>query len=479
MLLTWIVPVLAFASGGANADLSSEPNPVAIYGGGPAPQCTWPTTVSLGSCTATLVHPQVIVYAAHCGSNYNNVFFGNDTGQQGRSVSTSFCRTNPGFGNLGNGNDWAFCVLAEEVTDIPITPPLMGCETELLKPGASVHMVGFGNNDDGGYGRKYHAQATLNQITSGNEANIGGNGTGVTICNGDSGGPAFIQLPESEGFDGSWRAFGIASWIYTPCGNEGFHTLMHTGMEWIESEAGIDITPCHDADGTWNPGPDCRGFANDPLLSQGEWNTCEFAEVSQWSTACGASYPELTDSAPPAVRIASHLDGETVDMDGGLAELVVSVEATDADGSGIKDVQLIVDGAAVGTPDITEPYEFMLTLPEGPHALAAVAIDHADNSAEAEVVTIDVRPSDAPDPSGGGDDDDGAGGTAGDDGIGLDSGEGSDGSGVEPLDAALPAAYGSDVAQGCACQAQRRPATHRWPWSLVLAIGVVGLRRRL
>ncbi|MEM6994586.1 MAG: trypsin-like serine protease [Myxococcota bacterium] len=454
----------------------AEPDPTAIYGGEPAPACTWPTTVSLGSCTATLVHPRVIVYAAHCGGNFGSAFFGNDTGQSGRSVSTDFCRTYPGFGSLGNGNDWAFCVLNEEVTDVPIAPPLMGCETELLVPGAEVTMVGFGNNDDGGYGRKYHVQATLNEITNGNEANIGGNGTGVTICNGDSGGPAFIRLPESQGFDGSWRAFGIASWIYTPCGTEGFHTMMHTGMDWIESESGIDITPCHDADGTWNPGPDCGGFSMDPLKSQGAWDTCEFGAVSTWSSACGQSYPELTDSEPPTVRVSSHVDGDVEPPQGSLAEFVVTIDASDTDGSGIRDVQLLVGGNAVGSPDATPPYEFGLSLPEGMHTVGAIAVDHADNSAESEAVQIEVGAEPAPPP---GEDDSGAGGA--DDGVGdgpADSGEdGADDGVAGGANAALPSGYGLDPATGCACTSSPRERGVGWLLTVFVA-AAAGRRTR-
>lgn len=435
----------------SDADVTAtDPDPVGIYGGGPTEACTWPTTVSLGSCTATLVHPRVIVYAAHCGSGYGSAFFGDDAGGSGRSVPTSFCKTYPGFGNLGNGNDWAFCVLAEEVTDVPITPPLMGCETELLTPGAEVYMVGFGYSNNGGYGRKHVAAATLNEITSGNEANIGGNGTGVTICNGDSGGPAFIRLPESEGFDGSWRAFGIASWIYTPCGNEGFHTLMHSGMDWIESESGVDITPCHDADGTWNPGPECKGFATDPTVSQGNWNTCQFAEVSGWSSACGPSYPELTDSLPPTVRVSSHVDGDVEVADNGLAGFNVTVDATDAD-SGVRDVQLLVDGAAVGSADTTAPFEFSLSLGEGEHTIGAVAVDQADNSAEADPVTLVV--SAHAEPPGG---DDGGAGDGGvgddDDDDGGDDDDDAGGGGAADVDHALPPGFGHYDQAGCGCR---------------------------
>ena len=37
-----------------------------IYGGSKVKQCGWPTTVALGGCTGTLVHPELVIFAAHC-----------------------------------------------------------------------------------------------------------------------------------------------------------------------------------------------------------------------------------------------------------------------------------------------------------------------------------------------------------------------------------------------------------------------------
>lgn len=109
-----------------------------IYGGGPVSSCAWPTTVSLGgSCTGTLIHPQLVAYAAHCGTNYASIRFGDDISgnTDGFSVATQYCRRYPGYNDLGIGNgvDFAYCKLAQPVEQFPIVPPLMGCETEVLQ----------------------------------------------------------------------------------------------------------------------------------------------------------------------------------------------------------------------------------------------------------------------------------------------------------------------------------------------------------
>jgi hypothetical protein len=251
--------------------------------------------VSLGgSCTGTLVHPQLVVYASHCGDNYSKVRFGEYAfGGSGFSVNTQYCEAHPN-GNPGSGQDFAFCVLAEPVQEIPIVPIMMGCELDQLTAGSDVTMVGFGTADNGPYGYKREVTATFHGITGNEEAFIGG--SGKDTCQGDSGGPVFKQLD-----DGSWRVFGVTSYG-SGCGGGGYYSVMPFGAEWIETQSGIDITPCHDADGAWNPGPDCTEF---PLYpgSGGAWaDACGGGDVTGPVATCGDPSPDAggPTAAPPA-----------------------------------------------------------------------------------------------------------------------------------------------------------------------------------
>ncbi len=418
-------------------------DPVPIYGGGPVGACEFPTTVSLGSCTATLVHPEVIVYAAHCGSSYDSAFFGDDTSGAGFSVATEFCARHPSYNGIGTGTDFAFCKLAQPVTTVVPTPPLMGCEVDVLTQGRDVWIVGFGENDDGGYGRKYKALVQFNYFDSVGDANVGGSGT--TICYGDSGGPAFVQLPEELGFDGSWRAFGIASYIYTPCGNEGFHAVMHRGIDWIEEASGIDVTPCHDTDGTWNPGPDCKGFPLAIDTGAGTWNdACDPGPLSGWSWSCGPSYAEEHDDIAPRVTFVTPSAGEQIVGAPGSGKADVRVELDVQDESAIVSVELSVDGNVLGVPDVAAPWVFELSLGEGEHELAAFARDEAGNVGAGGPIAIaigrDAPPED--ESSGGGDND---GNVSAGDGDPPDDDDGN------ALPSALPASYGLGTAEGCGC----------------------------
>lgn len=116
-----------------------------IYGGNPVTSCGWPTTVSLeGSCTGTLIHPEVVIYAAHCGTKFKSIRFGDDGSgkSDGFSVSTKYCRKYPGYSDNKKGVDFAYCRLSEPVDEFPVVPPLMGCETEALESRTTRHSSG-------------------------------------------------------------------------------------------------------------------------------------------------------------------------------------------------------------------------------------------------------------------------------------------------------------------------------------------------
>ena len=418
-------------------------DPVPIYGGGPVGACEFPSTVSLGSCTATLVHPEVIVYAAHCGSGYDSAFFGDDTSGSGFSVATEYCDTHPSYGGIGYGTDFAFCKLAEPVTSVVPTPPLMGCEVDVLTAGREVWIVGFGENDDGGYGSKYKAQVVFNYFDDVGDANVGGNGT--TICYGDSGGPAFVKLPDEMGFDGSWRAFGIASYIYTPCGNEGFHAVMHRGIDWIEEASGIDVTPCHDVDGTWNPGPDCKDFPLAIDAGAGSWDdACDPGPLSGYSSSCGPSYAEEHDDVAPRVTFVSPTNDERIPGEPASGKADVRIELDVQDESAIVSVELSVDGSVLGTPDVAEPWVFELRLGEGEHEFSAVAVDEAGNEGQGGPIAI-VIVGDEP-PAG-----ESSGGGEGESGAPEDDDDAADDSGGNARPGALPASYGMGTTPGCSC----------------------------
>ncbi|HWB73475.1 MAG TPA: trypsin-like serine protease [Nannocystaceae bacterium] len=267
-------------------------DPDRIVGGTDVAVCDFPASVFIGSwggfhCTASLVHPRVIITAAHCIGGIEMIGFGEDVWSPAITVATESCAAHPDYDYYGI--DLGVCTLAEDAPAVAMVPALMGCEADELTPGHEIVLAGFGQDDEasgGGGGVKRTTTNTVDAISlEYNEAYLLGNYSGS--CYGDSGGPAYVQLA-----DGSWRVFAAVSGPHPNapplgCGYGGTYELIWPKMDWIEEWSGYDVTPCFDADGTWNPDERCTEF---PLVLDGggSWNaTCGPAMVSGPSNTCG------------------------------------------------------------------------------------------------------------------------------------------------------------------------------------------------
>lgn len=455
----------AFAQG--PDEVEADPLDPSIYGGSPSATCGWPTTVLVtgggGLCTGTLVHPQVVITAAHCTGNGDNKQFG--FGPTGNSRSSNgTCYPHPNY-NGNATNDIAYCTLTQPVDDVPIAPPLFGCEvSQYITPGQQVEIVGYGQTNQGGAGTKYEVTTTITGSQNG-EVFIGGNG--LDSCSGDSGGPVYVRLD-----DGSWRVFGVTSYG-GQCGSGGVYSNMATNLAWVEQQSGIDISPCHDAQGNWTPGFDCGGFPTDPGSGNGtSWaQGCGGGPVSGFSSTCGTPFSPEGDRDPPSVTITAPTDGATFMTDGsGVVSIHITVDADDGAGFGVEHVSLRIDGEDIAnTNDNMAPYEWDLVFTMGSWTIEAVGVDLSQNMAVSNAVTVGVDQAPEP-PSDGGGDGDGDGGqdtggdTAGDTYGGLDTG-------------GLPPGYGLDDSEsGCACATDRV----RGPglFGLLGLLGLLGLRRR-
>ena len=230
-----------------------------------------------------------------------------------------------------------------------------------------------------------------------------------------------------------------------------YYSVMHLGMPWIEGrlleEYGIDITPCHDTDGAWNPGPDCGGFPQDSATGHGTWeNGCSGGPVGGYSSACGPGFDELPpDVDPPVVAITTPVPDERFD---GVAPIDISIAATadDGEGRGVEHVRLVVDGVPVEESADTEPpFEWTLALVDGVHTVVAVGRDVVGNEGESAPVTIGVN-TDAQPPA--------------------DTGDTGETGGDPELD---------DEKEGCGCTSS---SSSRWPGVGMLGLLAGGLFRR-
>ncbi|MEM9457723.1 MAG: S1 family peptidase [Myxococcota bacterium] len=341
MPLLATLALLAYSSAPAPAPTEFAPedrSPHLVVGGQPAPECGWPSTVQMATsagepfCTGTLIDARTVLTAAHCldpsmsAWTAGQIFLGESAFAPQAAVPVQECAIHPGW-DVGTGQpgqsffyDLAVCTLAEDAPDVPIVPPLMGCEADILAPGQEMMIVGFGYDNEAqssGLGTKRWTAQTVQTVdlVTNDLTLLGVNGG--SACFGDSGGPIFVQLA-----DGSWRVAGVTSTAHPDvwdqpllCGYGVVYDLIHTEMAWFEDQTGRDLTPCHDADGTWNPDERCDALPMQLTPPGTAWaNLCQGGMISGPGASCGDPIGE----PPPDTDGSEGSTGEP--PDGGTGE---------------------------------------------------------------------------------------------------------------------------------------------------------------
>jgi hypothetical protein len=285
-------------SGSSAVDVTIAP----VVGGKTSAACGWPSTVDVNGCTGTLIHPLVVTTAAHCmNGSTGKVTFTAGKGMPGSFSLTGKCKAGAtGSSGGGTGKDWAYCVLPadDRVKQIPITPPLVGCEAErFLKVGASGWVVGFGttgaNLNDNGIKRE--VEVKINRIDTSGIVDIGDKQVGA--CHGDSGGPIYMKLTDGM-HDWGYRVFGSTSSAGgncdCTCSTRYVNIAQH--VKAIEENEKIDVTPCTDASGNWAPTADCKEFQSDPANATGTYPMCTVAVTHDPIATCDGAPPPTAGS---------------------------------------------------------------------------------------------------------------------------------------------------------------------------------------
>ena len=210
-------------------------------------------------CTGVLVHPEVVLTAAHCGENIQEVYLGSrslsmyrDQGEV-RRVKEVFIHPYYDRDRVPS-HDIAVLIL-EEPSSIP---PIPLATAEEVKNEDTVILVGFGIDDPiflSGFGTKRKVDVPISAIGSlssekiarheekygysfTEEFHTGGENLGRDSCNGDSGGPAYLV------HQGELKLAGLTSraaleqgeldpQLKTPCGDGGIYTRIPPYLNWI------------------------------------------------------------------------------------------------------------------------------------------------------------------------------------------------------------------------------------------------------
>ncbi len=131
-------------------------------------------------CSAVAVHPELLVYAAHCGRPQQHAYFGRSKAEQ---IRLSGCVEHPDW-SLSNGYDMAYCSSMRSSQAFSGVRMASTDEIESLPREQPVTVVGFGlhaNSVRSVSARLTHVGTTLHLQAEG-------------VCPGDSGGAVISRL---------------------------------------------------------------------------------------------------------------------------------------------------------------------------------------------------------------------------------------------------------------------------------------------
>lgn len=231
---------------------------VGIVGGSDVPPGKWPDTVAIlganGSCTGTLIAPDVVLTAGHCADIDPVTVIANTTdysGSNGTRVGVARTEAHPDWETT---LDVAVVVLAQPITTV--TPRRVGtsCTFQEFRSSTMVRIVGFGSTSTDGKAPNTQLKEAMTQVTdptcasSGSGCNMtvspggefvaGGTGS-ADSCFGDSGGPVYLDTARGSVVVGAVsRGVNNAA---TPCGAGGIYVRTDAIVDWIEDTTGKTI----------------------------------------------------------------------------------------------------------------------------------------------------------------------------------------------------------------------------------------------
>lgn len=224
-----------------------------VVGGEPVPEGVWEDTAAIGynwgiGCTGTLIAPDLVITAGHCNIGIKYVIVGTNNYDQGGERIDAIATYE--YPNSQNSFDVTIVELEHEATVAPRTIA-SGCVIdEMLYDGAPVTIAGYGATDEnasrytsklmqafttvGDHDCSETSRGCHRSISPGGELIAGGDG--VDSCNGDSGGPLYLNTEIGDFLVGVTSRAAYPADSY--CGDGGIYARPDAILDWIESETG-------------------------------------------------------------------------------------------------------------------------------------------------------------------------------------------------------------------------------------------------